>query len=547
MRLWGLFLFSFVLLSGCSGNERGKFTTATPTATEPAIDTGAPTATEPAIDTGAPAIVNGTPNPLVAPPESEWTPALTDHVKEACSRCHLMPGPDVFPKRRWSEKIYAMVTLPGPPDAKKLTKEEVGLALAYYDRRAPEELAKLEQAPEEPGRIRFRREEFTTPQLESTRIPATANVRFLPLTDKLHRDLLVADMRSKSLTLLKPWDYDNPRTLEIFAAGMNYPCHTQLVDLDGAFAKDILVASIGQMNPSNEANGSVIALLSRGEEEPRKVVLREHLGRTADARAVDLDGDGDQDILVGSFGFHGPGELLLLENKTEDWSRPRFTPSVLDARDGYIHIEPVDLDRDGKMDFVTLLSQEYEEVIAYMNKGKMRFDPVTIFKAPHPAWGSSGIQVVDFDGDGDQDILESNGDTLDSNQLAPFHGVTLIENKGGMTFVPHNLAHLYGCMRAVACDLDRDGDNDIVAVSFLPQFTEEIWKDLDSIIWIENSPEGFRPYSLEKGKCYHPTVDVADYNNDGKQDIAVGNYIWMDENGIAFFQADQVTLLTADW
>ena len=67
------------------------------------------------------------------------------------------------------------------------------------------------------------------------------------------------------------------------------------------------------------------------------------------------------------------------------------------------------------MDFVVLLAQEHETVLAYLNKGRgdFTFDQKAIYAAPHPNWGSSGIQLVDLDKDGDLDVLLTHGDTWD--------------------------------------------------------------------------------------------------------------------------------------
>jgi len=60
---------------------------------------------------------------------------------------------------------------------------------------------------------------------------------------------------------------------------------------------------------------------------------------------------------------------------------------------------PIDLNRDGHMDFVTLLAQEHETVLAYINKGTkdFTFEQKVIYAAPHPNWGSSGIELVDLE------------------------------------------------------------------------------------------------------------------------------------------------------
>ena len=86
----------------------------------------------------------------------------------------------------------------------------------------------------------------------------------------------------------------------------------------------------------------------------------------------------------------------------------------------------------------------------------------------------------------------------------------------------------------------------MVAVAFLHQISPQVWTErgLDSVVWVERTPEGWSRHSIEKGRCYHPTVAVADYDADGKQDIAVGNYVWLEEDGKPTIQADYLTLFT---
>ena len=82
-------------------------------------------------------------------------------------------------------------------------------------------------------------------------------------------------------------------------------------------------------------------------------------------------------------------------------STPAFTPKVLDPRTGAIHVPTIDIDKDGKPDFIALLAQQHESVIAFVNRGKgLEFTPKIIYEAPHPNWGSSGIDLVDLDKDG---------------------------------------------------------------------------------------------------------------------------------------------------
>jgi hypothetical protein len=150
--------------------------------------------------------------------------------------------------------------------------------------------------------------------------------------------------------------------------------------------------------------------------------------------------------------------------------------------------------------------------------------------APHPAYGSSGIEVTDLDGDGDFDVLLTNGDVLDRPYLLkPYHGIQWLENQGSFPFAHHPLTAMYGASRAVAADFDVDGDKDIVAVSFLPrlEFPEREALQLPSVLLLEQTERGqFVSHLLETGACDHFTCAAGDWDGDGWPDLAVGNFSW---------------------
>ena len=169
----------------------------------------------------------------------------------------------------------------------------------------------------------------------------------------------------------------------------------------------------------------------------------------ADARAADFDGDGDLDVIVGSFGWRTTGNVTLLENQTHELERRRCSsPKLIDPRTGAIHVPIVDLNKDGKPDFIVLLAQQHESVSPSSTRGKgLEFTPKAIYEAPHPNWGSSGIELVDLDKDGDMDVLLTHGDTFDDFVLKPYHGIIWLENTGTFPFVEHRLATLPGAQR----------------------------------------------------------------------------------------------------
>ncbi len=134
---------------------------------------------------------------------------------------------------------------------------------------------------------------------------------------------------------------------------------------------------------------------------------------------------------------------------------------------------------------------------------------------------------MDLDGDGDLDVLYTNGDTLDRFLLKPYHGIHWLENRGQFPFAHHHLAAMPGVMRAVAADFTGDGKLDVVAVSDLPAegFPDREKKQLDSVVLLEQTAPGtFARHSLETATCDHLTCAAGDLYGEGKAHLVVGNH-----------------------
>jgi hypothetical protein len=457
-------------------------------------------------------------------------------VRQFCGYCHEYPPPDTFPRSAWRfealrgfqffDRLHQdKPTLHIPTDVP--SRDSV---VKYYQRRAPEHLpmllsVKSDQLPP----VQFERKDLSYPT-PGFRTPAVSNVNLVHLSDDKKLDLLVCDMRSGNILTLKP--YEEHPSWRILGR-VSSPAHVEVVDLDGDGIKDLLVADLGNFTPTNDKVGQVVWFRGQPDGSYTPITLLKGVGRVADIQAADFRGSGRLDLIVAVFGWTTTGEIIYLENQTTDWSKPAFVPRVLDDRHGSIHVPVCDLNKDGRPDFIALISQEHETIVAFLNQGDGSFRQETIYRGPHPGYGSSGIQVVDLNGDGNLDVLYTNGDTLDSTLLKPYHSVQWLENHGTFPFEHHPLASMYGAMRAVAADFTGQGNQDIVACTFLPEavFPERTKSNFDSLIYLQQtSPGHFVRHTLESGSCDHVTCVAGSWNGDGRIHLATGNLLLEDQN-----------------
>jgi hypothetical protein len=472
-------------------------------------------------------------------------------VAKACSQCHVVPPPDVLPRGDWDKVIDDMARIAGETDGASLAVEELNAAKDYYAASSDDNLINTANrtAAGRPNEKTWSKTHYTPVGLEQELVPAVSHVDFVKLSDDPAErvSLMVSEMRSRAVFHLPLELAEQDRFLYPMLREANYPARTTVSDLDGNRSLDLLVAGMGSMIPSNATEGSVILALQRAGRSFEMMTIESDLGRPVSARPADLDGDGDTDLVVSAFGWRGPGGLEVLASRNTN-DRPTFDRTTLDARDGFISIEIHDLDADGLPDIVALLAQEHEQVIVFRNEGGLQFSTHLVYAAPHPSWAFSHLLTEDIDGDDDLDLVTANGDSLDFNVDKPYSGVQWFENLGDLRFEARTVGKLYGCATAAAGDIDRDGDPDIVAASFMPLSTPEEWKDRDlaSLVWFENRgpSSDWTRHVIEQHNACHATVAVGDANSDGWPDIAVGNYVWLDPKRGPLHRSPYVTLFT---
>jgi len=444
-------------------------------------------------------------------------------VAAFCGDCHAVPPPDSFPRRAWREQVelgYRFYVESGRSDLQVPLMNDV---IGYYESLAPEEL--VLRPPDEAAdgpKLRFERTTIPFPHGDPL-FPAVAHLRRTVARADGRTQLLFCDMSAGEVRRLIP-DRRAPETQLL--GKVAHPDHVEPCDLDGDGRDDFVVADLGSFLPEDHDRGKVV-WLRKGTPDEEPIVLAEGLGRVADVQLGDFDQDGDLDLVVAEFGWRRTGRLWLFEQVRGQGPTPQFRRRVLDDRHGVIHTPVVDLDRDGRLDFVALFSQEFESIEAFLNRGQGWFERRPIFTGPDPSFGSSGIQLVDLDGDGDTDVLYTNGDTLDGFYLKPDHAIHWLENRGTFPFEHHVLTAMPGVIRALAVDLDGDGDLDVVACAFLPDrlLRGASRREYDSLIWLEQvEPGRFVRRCLQRSEHGHMAMEVGDFDGDGRADLVLGGF-----------------------
>jgi hypothetical protein len=282
-----------------------------------------------------------------------------------------------------------------------------------------------------------------------------------------------------------------------------------------------LICDIGILNPNNGKNGSINKLIKNASNKLVKVNQKPEidlLQRPVQLISADFNNDGKPDQLICEFGFLS-GSLSWMENK----GNGKYEKHILKGEPGAIKAVVDDYNHDGLPDIWVLFTQGEEGVFLYSNKGNGKFTQTQVLRFP-PVNGSSYFELADMNQDGFKDIIYTCGDNADySTVLKSYHGVYIYLNDGKNNFTEKFFFPINGCYKAVARDFDNDGDLDLATISFFADYEHQ---PEEGFVYLENQGNlDFKPFSLpatKKGRWL--TMDVADFDHDGKPDIILGNF-----------------------
>lgn len=445
-----------------------------------------------------------------------------------CASCHVKPEPEVLDKTTWKDKVLPDMRkrmglvidedfgtlMPIDMDVPKGIYSEVPLIkrkdwdkiLDYYLANSPEQpLPQEQKIPVKKGIPGF---ELRQPKFDKDYTNLVTMLQIEPNSGDLwlgHRFKSVFVFDSKNGFELKD----------------SIPTDTAPIELKWLEnGQDFELLTMGLMDPSNDSVGALVQYHKINEAWETSSVLSD-LKRPVHLASEDFNGDGIEDLVVSEFGNH-VGELSLYLSDGDV-----FKKQVLKAKPGARRVIIEDLDTDGDLDVLALMTQENEGFFAYLNQGDGSFKEKIILRF-QPAFGSSDFRYEDMNADGLKDLVLVNGDNADLSQiLKNFHGVRIFLNEGDFEFNQSWFYPMYGASGLEVDDFDQDGDVDLMAISFFPDPEQVPRQDL---IYFEQSVNGeFLPFVPEIDFNSHwLTITKGDLDLDGDQDVVVGSFEFQD-------------------
>jgi uncharacterized repeat protein (TIGR01451 family) len=308
---------------------------------------------------------------------------------------------------------------------------------------------------------------------------------------------------------------------QIISANANSAESVYAIDLDGDGDNDVLSASLIDSKIAwyeNNGNGNFSS----------EQIINGNANEAVSVYAIDLDGDGDNDVLSASY---NNDKIAWYIN---DGSGNFSTEQIISTNaDGARCVYAIDLDSDGDNDVLSA-SVIDNKIAWYINNGSGNFSTEQIISTD--ANGAFSIYAIDIDGDGDNDVLSA---SQYDNKIAWYR------NYGSGNFISEQIisTNVNSAKCVYAIDIDGDGDNDVLSASSID----------NKIAWYRNN--GIGNFSSEQiistnaNGAY--SVYAIDLDGDGDNDVLSASQFddkiaWYINDGIGNFSTEQIISTNAN-
>ena len=442
-----------------------------------------------------------------------------DLFAQKCALCHVAPTVDVLPKHLWAKFFPELgakmgVLEPGYNPLKGMNINEIDAVIEseYYTRNQIVTREQWEQLKEyiiqnAPDKIdNYQRSEhqfynldaFTPKKINLDNSPGTF-ITFLSFqNDVLYYADLFGGFYTYNFKLNQSTEYKRFENAIVW--------YQKLKNGNEIFTE------IGKLDPTEQKLGK---LWIQRENQEKELIAKE-LHRPVHTLSQDLNKDGSIEHIISEFG-HLTGSISKINSDS--------TSELLWPNPGAIQTQMHDVNNDGMMDLVSLVAQGDEAIVSFIQQKNGDFKPEYLMRY-QPNYGSSWFEMMDFDGDGDLDLITANGDNADLTYTQkPYHGMRISLNDGYGNFKEAFFYQLNGATRLVTEDFDQDNDIDIALVSTFPDY--ENHPEM-AFIYLENlGGFNFKENIIEDvnfGRWF--LLDKGDIDKDGDIDILISSFTY---------------------
>lgn len=425
-----------------------------------------------------------------------------------CASCHLAPKLDELPKEIWEKSVLpAMLermeveginegaNAGAPGFRPKLTFEEWVQIQTYVLSNAPEHLEAID-VPKADTLNQFVAKSYAVDEQNGGMI---TYLEFIEDNSQVHYGDLTGTLGS--------FNFDQEASEQIYQGKTPITWYSKKDSME-------IISEVGIIRPSELEKGKILRKIGTDT-----LAVDQSFHRPVHTLLEDLNGDGKNEIVVSEFGNESGRLSLLIENESGGYDK-----KVLLNLPGAIRTVAKDMNNDGKLDIVALMTQSNESITVFHQTEDLVFEAKKLLEFS-PLFGTSWFEIVDYNGDGLDDIITVQGDNADISYVhKPYHGMRIYLNKGGNEYAESYFYPMYGATRVLSRDFDQDGDIDFALISTFPNYMEFPER---SFVYLENKDSDAYEFSTkileDPALARWFLMDASDIDDDGDLDIVLSS------------------------
>ena len=417
-------------------------------------------------------------------------------AKKKCSTCH-----EFVDASQLTRSIWLTGVLPEMNIRANLSNEEREKIIEYYSLMAPEKL----ETPTPPEPIE--RDNWLFEPIQPSKKPSSVSTTTMVAIDTSTEIIYTSDARN---TQLYRWNKNlEPIDTTNLSSGVSNAIFSN---------NNVVFTLLGNMMPTENYEGKVLEYNLKNKVPEFTDTIASGIPRPVNSAAGDFNNDGLTDYLVCGFGHEKGGLFICWQQPGNSYKKEQI---IATAGSAQLHVQ--DFNNDGWKDFMVLFSNAEESIRLFINDQRGSFTMQKLINFL-PVYGSTSFQVIDINNDNLPDIIYTCGDNSDLSKIfKPYHGLYIYINQGNFKYKQEYFFPINGCSKAIAADLDNDGDLDIATIAFFADLNNNPAEKC--ILFEQDKPMHFKPHSPGidlLGRWL--SMEVSDYDKDGDNDIIIGNF-----------------------